>query len=195
MTHYLDIRLLPDPEFAPALLMGALYAKLHRALVAQQSDDIGTSFPGYALAGRGEDGKRQPATLGLCLRLHGSHAALTALMASDWLSGMRDHIAVGTVLAVPAGAAQLRVQRKQAKSSPARERERLMRRKGLSAADAQQRIPDHAAERLDLPYLTLYSHSTGQRFRLFIAQQPAAQAATGVFNSYGFSATATVAAC
>lgn len=195
MTHYLDIRLLPDPEFAPALLMGALYAKLHRVLVAQQRDDIGTSFPDYALAGRGENGKRQPATLGLCLRLHGSHAALAELMASDWLSGMRDHIAVSAVTAVPAGAAQLRVQRKQAKSSPARERDRLMRRQGLSAAEARQRIPDHTAEWLDLPYLTLYSYTTGRRFPLFIAQQPVAQVATGVFNSYGFSAIATVPAC
>lgn len=194
MTHYLDIRILPDPEFAPPLLLGALYAKLHRALVAQQRDDIGASFPEYALATRDDGGKRQAATLGLCLRLHGSAAALDALMAGNWLSGMRDHTAPGTIQPVPAGASHLRVQRKQAKSNPARERDRLMRRKGISPAEALLRIPDHTAEWLDLPYLTLNSQSTGQRFRLFIAQQPATQAASGVFNRYGFSATATVPA-
>jgi CRISPR-associated endonuclease Csy4 len=32
MDHYLDIRLRPDPYFPEAMLMGALYSKLHRAL-------------------------------------------------------------------------------------------------------------------------------------------------------------------
>ncbi len=35
MNHYLDLHLLPDPEFSAAQLMSALFAKLHRALVAQ----------------------------------------------------------------------------------------------------------------------------------------------------------------
>ena len=34
MDHYLDIRLLPDPEFPAPLLMNALFTKLHRALVS-----------------------------------------------------------------------------------------------------------------------------------------------------------------
>lgn len=34
MDHYLDIRVLPDPEFSAQTLLEALFAKLHRALVA-----------------------------------------------------------------------------------------------------------------------------------------------------------------
>ncbi|GHD72973.1 type I-F CRISPR-associated endoribonuclease Cas6/Csy4 [Vogesella fluminis] len=194
MDHYLDIRIHPDPEFALPLLLGALYAKLHRALAAQQCRDIGTSFPGYALAVKSDKGKIAPPTLGDTLRLHGSAAALDSLMAANWLAGMRDHVTPGHILPVPAAANLVRVQRKQAKSNPARERERLMRRKGVSEAEALRLIPDDKAKWLDLPYLTLTSHSTGQRFLLFIVQQTATQAASGEFNAYGLSQTATLPA-
>ena len=35
MDTYLEIRLLPDPEFVPTMLMNALFSKLHRGLVEQ----------------------------------------------------------------------------------------------------------------------------------------------------------------
>ncbi len=35
MDHYLEIRVLPDPEFSSEMLMAALFAKLHRALGAR----------------------------------------------------------------------------------------------------------------------------------------------------------------
>ncbi|MNT89720.1 CRISPR-associated endonuclease Cas6/Csy4 [compost metagenome] len=76
----------------------------------------------------------------------------------------------GDIRPVPAGAGSIRVIRRQAKSNPAKERERLMRRKGVSAAEAQRLIPDSKAKRLDLPVITLDSGSTGQRFLLFIQQ-------------------------
>src|SRR2546427_3064350 len=38
-SHYIDTTLLPDPEFSHAHLLGALVAKLHRALVQLGSTD------------------------------------------------------------------------------------------------------------------------------------------------------------
>jgi CRISPR-associated endonuclease Csy4 len=35
VDHFLDIRVLPDPEFGEEMLMAALFAKLHRALGAR----------------------------------------------------------------------------------------------------------------------------------------------------------------
>lgn len=81
VSHYLDIYLLPDPEFATPNLMNALYAKLHRALhdrIQAQKESIGISFP---------DQRNTTAPLGTTLRLHSSEAALTALMSSTWLTG------------------------------------------------------------------------------------------------------------
>ena len=185
MDHYLDIRLLPDPEFAPLDLMDALYAKLHRALVSTRSEVVGVSFPHVHADGPG---------LGDVLRLHGSSAHLSDLLAVNWLTGMRDHVTLSPVQAVPAVCQHYRVvSRVQAKSSPERERRRLMRRKGLDEAQARAKIPDTSAEWLDLPYARLRSQSTGQTFHLFVRHGALVdQAVPGVFGAYGLSATATV---
>ncbi|MBL8297567.1 MAG: type I-F CRISPR-associated endoribonuclease Cas6/Csy4 [Rhodanobacteraceae bacterium] len=185
MDHYLEIQLRPDPEIAANQLFAALYARLHRALVQLGSRDIGVSFPGYDL-GR--------ITLGTRLRLHGSAAALQRLSSSAWLAGMRDHAMVTPLAIAPADAACCRVMRVQAKSSPERLRRRAMRRHGIDAETATQRIPDAAAEHLKLPFVVIGSRSTAQpAFPLFIRQEVAQpQAVAGDFNSYGLSHGATV---
>jgi CRISPR-associated endonuclease Csy4 len=81
----------------------------------------------------------------------------------------------------------------QVKSSPERLRRRLAKRKGLTDEEAKRAIPLGAAERLNLPYVTIKSRSTGQDFRLFVDQMPPMDHAIfGSFNHYGLSATATV---
>lgn len=184
MDAYVDLRLLPDPEFPQPLLMNALFAKFHRGLVAHGEGRIGISFP--------EVDARRP-SLGACLRLHGGAGELSAFLGSGWLAGMADHLAVGQVAPVPSGAGHCLVRRVQAKSSPERLRRRLMRRKGIGEAEAAQAIPDASARRLDLPYLMLRSASTGQQFRLFIEHLPdQAGASPGAFSAYGLSPTATL---
>jgi CRISPR-associated endonuclease Csy4 len=198
MDHYVDIRLQPDAEFAPAMLMAALFTKLHKALAAGAHHDIGVSFPqmevGDAPSARASRTGAHPRyALGQVLRLHGTSLALHKLLTTDWLIGMRDHVACGAVLAVPTDARHRVVSRVQAKSSPERLRRRQMRRHGLTAEQAQERIPDSAAEMLNLPFLTLRSQSTGQTFRLFIrlgAEQ--ATAVPGEFGAYGLSPQTTV---
>ena len=184
MDHYIDLRLLSDPEVSQPHLMGALFSKLHRALVAQRSQHIGISFPAV---------QTEPPWLGDCLRLHGDQAALAELMALNWLTGMRDHVHATAVLAVPPEASFRVVSRVQAKSNPERLRRRQMRRHGLDAAQALVRVPDTAAERLDLPYVQLRSQSTKQSFRLFIRHGALLETVTpGTFGAYGLSATATI---
>lgn len=120
-SHYIDITLLPDPEFSPAHLLGARVAKLHRALVQLRAEHIGISFPGYSL---------RPRTLGDILRLHGTETELQSLMSQAWLQGMRDHVKVTGCVSVPPDAAHCVVQRRQFKTNVERLRRRRMRRKG-----------------------------------------------------------------
>lgn len=182
MDHYLDIQLLPDPEFVQAQLMSALFAKLHRLLAQEQRNDIGVSFP---------DTKAKVG-LGQRLRLHGSSATLEWLLGEPWLSGMRDHVALGAVSPVPDSAGHLAVRRVQAKSSPERLRRRQMKRKGWSEEQARAAIPDSVAEMLALPFVAIRSTSTGQAFRLFIDQHPVDRAQSGTFNAYGLSTSASL---
>lgn len=184
LTHYLDIHLRPDPEFPANQLLAALYAKLHRGLVQLNSDDVAVSFPGYS-------GK--PFGLGKTLRLMGSAERLKQLMALPWLTGMADHLQLGEVVEVPANAEHRRLTRAQAKSNPERLRRRQMRRHGITEAQALERIPDEAAERLNLPFITVRSASTGQSFFLFVRlSPPVPESVPGVFNAYGLSGTATI---
>jgi len=184
MEHYLDIRLLPDPAFVPPVLMNALFAKLHRGLATLQTRAIGISFP---------DVKKQVSSLGERLRLHGGDSELERLMALSWLTGMHDHVHVEPIRPVPEVVRYRVVYRVQAKSSPQRLRRRWMKRKGLSEEEARQAIPDNVAERLDLPFITLTSQSTGKRFHLFIKHGPLHDRPTpGNFSNYGLSRTSTV---
>ncbi|EKE17714.1 MAG: CRISPR-associated protein, Csy4 family [uncultured bacterium] len=184
MDSYIELQLLPDPEFPATTLMNALFAKLHRGLVSNGEGRIGISFPVVA--------SKEPG-LGSRLRLHGQAVDLEKLMALNWLQGMRDHLSVGAISTVPVNASYRIVRRVQAKSSPERERRRLVARKGITPEAAVLAIPDSAAESLTLPYLLLTSQSTQQQFRLFIEHRPLQdQPASGLFNAYGLSAGATI---
>lgn len=184
LTHYIDIHLRPDPDFAASQLLAVLYAKVHRALVRLGSDDLAVCFPGYS---------EKPLGLGHTLRVLGNSTRLTQLMALNWLNGMADHVRVESVSPVPDDVAYGRLRRAQAKSNPDRLRRRLMKRHNLSSAQAQERVPDSAAEKLRLPFLSLQSSSSGQKFFLFLRLQvPVASASSGTFNAYGLSATATI---
>lgn len=183
MDRYLDIRILPDPEFPTSQLMNALFAKLHRCLAKLGSEDLGVSFP--------EVDEERP-TLGPVLRLHGSEAAFSTLLAQPWLVGMRDHIQLSAVSPVPAQVKYRRVRRVQAKSNPDRIRRRQMKRHGWTEDEARRRIPDTIRETLSLPYLSLESRSTGHRFHIFLRHEPAEAPSPGPFNAYGLSNIATV---
>lgn len=184
MNHYIDLKLLPDPEFAATQLMSALFAKLHRGLHDLRRDDVGISFPAVKAGTLG---------LGDCLRLHSTAEALDKLMTLNWLTGMRDHVQVGTLNAVPAGTKYRTVSRVQVDSNPERARRRLIKRHGISEEEARQRIPDSAAKRCSDPYVIVRSNSTGQPFHLFIRHGPLLDAPRpGTFNGYGLSSTTTI---
>lgn len=184
MDHYLEIHLLPDPEFPATMLMSALVGKVHRGLVEYGNERIGVSFPDIRV-GSGTLGKR--------LRLHGAEADLKRLMEADWTQGMRDHIEVGEVVDVPENTKHRIVRRVQAKSSPERLRRRLIARKQIGEEEARQAIPDSAAKKLALPHVVLASKTTGQRFKLFIEHLPIQDdSISGRFGAYGLSPTTTI---
>ena len=184
MECSVDIDLLPDPEFPTHLLLGPLYAKLHRALAPSNKMGIAVCFPGH---------QSHPPTLGTRMRLLGSRTALQALSGTDWLNGMHDHVKVSALAEVPVDAPHRTLRRVQVKSNPERLRRRLMKRHGLDKPQARERIPDSVAETLNLPFVQLQSRSTGQTFRLFLRLDPEESApAQGEFNAYGLSQNATV---
>lgn len=180
MDHYLDIRVLPDPEFGQVELLNALYAKLHRVLPTLTQGRVGVSFP------------RHRRTLGECLRLHGSLADLLNLTEVNWLQGMRDYIHLGEPALIPLSVSFRVVRRVQAKSAH-NKRRRSVAKGWLTEEEAQARIPDTQQKAITLPYVEMHSLSTRSRMRLYIEHGPLLdKPVAGTFNAYGLSATATI---
>jgi len=183
-THYIDLTVIPDEETSSPQLMSALYEKLHLALVNEQTDSIGVSFPNY---------RRIAKTLGAVLRLHGSEEVLNDLMSADWLKGMRDYVKVAAIAPVPADSEHRTVYRQQFKTNVDRLRRRRMKRKGETVEEVIKAIPDEAARRPDLPYVWMRSQSTKQRFCLFIGMGPPRKTpVSGCFSCYGLSSETTI---
>lgn len=186
MDHYVDIRLRPDPDFPPPMLMGALYGKLHRALHDLDADDIGVSFPDHRTGVRA----RSP---GDRLRLHGEKTRLEALFAQPWLKGLRELVACSDIAPVPPGAHHCTVQRRQFNTgSPSRAR-RYAKRHDIPEAQVREIYAKVAEKQVTLPFIQLASQSTRQRFCLFIEHgKPQSQPSKGRFNHYGLSREATI---
>ncbi len=186
MDHYIDITLRADPEFKPAMLMGALFNKLHRILAQLQSNRIAVSFPFYRDKGKTKG-------LGDVLRLHGDRANLDNLMTNNWLSGMSDHIDKTAMLPVPAEHEYRQVKRVQCKSNVERLRARYMSRHDVTREAAINALPDTVEQKLHFPFVMVNSSSTGQQFRLFIRQDKVAQPLPdSTFNCYGLGLSGTV---
>lgn len=183
-THYIDLKVIPDPESSATQLLGALYDRLHLALVQQRLDSIGVSFPDYCI---------QPRAIGNRLRLHAAETVLRQFLQTDWLKGMRDHVRLTEIIQAPSNAPHRTVHRRQFKSNVDRLRRRRMQRKGETEQQATEAIPSTVERQPNLPYVHLRSRSTGQPFCLFIALGPLTQSSVeGSFNSHGLSSTATV---
>lgn len=181
MDSYQDIRVLPDPEFKSTMLLSALFAKLHRALAARETGDIGVSFP--------EHNK----TPGEVLRLHGKRAALEALEATGWRAGLNDYCTSSGVLAVPEVKGWRSVSRVQVKSSADRLIRRSVRKGWITEEEAQQRILNQQDQSSDLPFIQMKSLSSKQAFRLFILHgELVPSPLEGAFSCYGLSAKATI---
>ncbi|WP_041719515.1 type I-F CRISPR-associated endoribonuclease Cas6/Csy4 [Desulfurivibrio alkaliphilus] len=181
MDCYVEISLLPDPEFPDSILMNALFAKLHRALAENGKQEIGVSFP--------EFGKK----LNSKLRIHGSEESLKRLMDLNWIQGMKDYTRVSGIAKVPDSCQYRTVKRVQAKSSVDRLYRRSVKKGWLSEENAEQQKERAREGRLKLPFVQLKSQTTGQQFRLFIQHGSLQEKpVTGRFSSYGLSNEATV---
>ncbi|WP_369857840.1 type I-F CRISPR-associated endoribonuclease Cas6/Csy4 [Candidatus Thalassolituus haligoni] len=180
MDYYLDITLLPDPEFEEQMLLNALFSKFHRGMSQIAAGEVGISFP--------DVDKR----LGGRLRLHGSAAALDKLMSTGWMKGLGDYTRVSTIEPVPVDRRYRTVRRVQAKSAW-NKRKRSIAKGWLDEEEAEAKIPDSQQKKLKQPFVQIKSLSNGNDMRVYIEHGELLDApATGTFNSYGLSSTATI---
>ena len=177
MDHYIDIKVMPDLETTAQTLMNNLYAKLHRMLGTGQ---LGVSFP------------RVDLTLGDTLRIHGSTTDVHQLMRIDWIAQLKDYVRCSEILPVPPHAKHRTVKRVQIKSMH-NKRQRSIRKGWLTEAQALEKMPDHLERPVQLPFAQIRSLSTKQVHRIYMQHGDfCSPNASGLFNSYGLSATKTI---
>ena len=180
MTHYFDIRLLPDTEIPSTVLMNAIYTKLHKVLFDLTSSNIGVSFPKYKK------------TLGNGLRIHGEKSVLNDLQGLDWIGGMKGYCQIGDIVPVPTNAKHRTVSRIQTTMSQSK-LNRLLKRGSITEDEAKSYKTKMLTRGLDNPYLELQSGSNGQRHRRYIEFGPLLDnPIEGSFDQFGLSKTATI---
>lgn len=180
MNHYIDITLLPDPEFKATVLLNSLYAKFHKALCDLHSTSVGISFPKYKV------------TLGNILRIHGDKTALNDLQSLDWIGGMSGYCNVGEIAPVPDGVKFRNVSRIQTTMSQSKLK-RLLKRGSITEEEVKNYRAKMFTRGLDNPYVELLSGSNGHKHRRYIEfGELLDMPVKGEFDQFGLSKTATV---
>ena len=181
MDNYINIKVIPDQEFSSGLLMNALFAKFHRALVDAGHGKIGVSFP------------HAHRTLGDTIRLHGSQDVLQGFMELRWLKGLTDYTLVTSIREVPDNCRYRVVKRVQSKSSVERLYRRSIKKGWLNTKEAETRMYAAKDKQIDFPFVQLKSRSSGQIFRLFIKHGKLSDSPVdGKFSDYALSDVATI---
>lgn len=185
LTHYLEIKAIPQAELTQTMVINHLMQSLHGILPAYNGK-MAIGFPAYG----------QLNTLGGIIRLFGSQADITKLhnqLLPD--SQFTDYALITTVTAVPETiTGYIRFSRVRAKGKSALKRaKKRLKAQGIWTEDILQRmITKWGAEKLKQPHIHLTSKSTKQAFILWIKRQTFDNPIQGDFNAYGLSQQATI---
>jgi CRISPR-associated endonuclease Csy4 len=180
MDYYIDIQIKPDAEMRENVLLNKVYSKLHKALYALKSTEIGVSFPKYKIM------------LGDVIRIHGSENKLTELQNIKWLGGLIGYCEVSAIQTIPDNVSYRTVSRIQTNMSKEKLR-RLIKRGSISQEEIKQYKAKMFQQGLDNAYFELESTSNNQKYRRYIEFGELTETpTTGQFNYFGLSKEATI---
>lgn len=184
LTHYFEIKAIPQAEMTQNAVMSHLFKTVHPFL-PQFKGEIGVSFPGYG----------QHRTAGGILRLFGNEAAISKLNRLLYQEGnIRDYALLSLTQAIPQERKEYatfsRVRFKGA--SDVRRAEKRLKAQGQWTKKVEERLLEKWSVLTKLPYLEMKSLSNKQTFSLWIERKRQKEEVLGTFNSYGLSKTTTV---
>lgn len=185
LTHYFELRAIPQIEITEVDVMNQLMQSLHQVLVNHQGN-IAVSFPCYNLH----------RTLGGIIRLFGTETDLHKLLIDlKQQSSVTDYALALSITPIPTNVkGYLRLIRVNPKGQSAlkRAKKRLTAQGKWSNEVANKMIDKWGSVNLQYPHLHFSSKSTNQQFIMWLKQEKSAESVSGTFNSYGLSKTATV---
>jgi len=197
MNYYLDITLLPDAEANLGFLWQKIFQQVHIALV---DNKVGDNESAIALSIVNYGDKDFP--LGNKLRLLAANEdALVKLDIHQWLKRLTDYCHIKAIKSVPADIKQYaRFKRKPVKSIEKKAKRRAEHLNKPYAEVLAYLIKEGSSGKSKLPFINVESQETKKRaeqgvlcqFLLFIEQSFFEAPASGTFDCYGLSKTATV---
>ena len=180
MTHYIDIKLIPNKEIRENVLLNQVYTTFHKRLYDLKSTDIAVSFPEYRLK------------LGKLFRIHGTKEALEKLNEKDWLGKYKAFCKVSDIISIPEKVQYRTVSRVQQNMTEAKLR-RLIKRGTIPDEDIKKYRIKMLQGGLDNPYVELVSMSNGQLHRRFIEFGELQDTEIkGEFDLFGLSKVSTI---
>lgn len=187
MNYYVDITLLGDTEVSLGFIWQKIYAQMHLLLVEHQEEKmskIGFAFPYYM----------QKFPLGDTLRVFAStQEELETLNIEEGVKNFLDYVMINDIKKVPTEIkGYVTFSKKQFKSNPERLARRYAKKHNVKMEEALSLYKSMEAQKTDLPFVTLKSHSSKQYMKLFIEKSESDKEIKGLFSKYGLSKTSTV---
>lgn len=179
MDSYFDIKAIPDPELLQSAVTGELMQAVHSLLPAF-GGRVAVGFPAYGQAN----------TLGGIIRIYGARLDLNDLhpLALEHPS-VRNYgltVPIAAIPDTPTGhATYSRLHVKGA--SHYRRLEKRHKARGTWTDELAGAIADRYRQATHCPHVNLRSHTTNQRFLLFIQHAKHKEAREGEFSAYGLS--------
>lgn len=179
MDSYFDIKAIPDPELIQSAVVGELMQAIH-SLLPPFGGRVAVGFPAYG----------QVNTLGGIIRLYGIGSDLNDLHPLVLEQpGIGNYGLTTPIASIPETrkgyAAYSRLHVKGA--SHYRRLERRHKARGTWTDELADAIAKQYRQATHCPHVNLRSHTTNQRFILFIQQSRRKEAHEGEFNAYGLS--------
>ena len=197
MKYYIDITLLPNEEVSISFLWQKIFQQVHIALV---DNKVGDNESAIALSVVDYGDKNFP--LGSKLRLlAGREDTLVKLDIQQWLKRLSDYCHIKPIKNVPDGIKQYaRFKRKPVKSIEKKAKRRAEHLNKPYAEVLAYLIKEGRSAESKLPFIKVESQNTKKRveqgvscqFLLFIERSLFEVPASGKFDCYGLSKTATV---
>jgi CRISPR-associated endonuclease Csy4 len=180
LTHYLDLKAIPQTEMTQTMVINHLMQSLHGVLPAF-GGKLGVGFPAYG----------QQNTLGGIIRIFGNASDISKVRQTIQSSpSFRDYAFMTEIQTVPErvnGYICYSRVRQKGQSALRRAEKRLSAQGKWNESACQNMINKWGSVHLTLPHICLTSKSNGQSFMLWIKRRRVSQFVEGGFNSYGLS--------
>ena len=190
MRYYQEITIIPNAEVSSAHVLGSTFDILHKAFVTEKNANgsmFGISFPEYNAGG---DGDRS--SLGTKIRVFSKdELALQVLDLRRKLRFLCDYEHISNIRTIPTKTGFAVYVRSQPKFYGPSYIRRYAQRHGIDEQRAIELLHKAKKKRkVQIPFINTKSHSSGQKFCLFIKKEKADTqniGSDGAFSCYGLS--------